>query len=407
MILDNHNSEIINQFSATGEASGLTTNYKNLLKLSKKNGCAQNYKPCGVLDTVGNALCIDQSFQCPINSMKVDFSSRESDYSSNGYISTPLASTSYNHKFYHSNNYIEGNSGVIIIKSEDEPKYITKSNFLVDYEIYKDLFGDLKLIESLSGVLGGDNGKNNDGDDDDDNKEAVKIVQLLLDESDEGEMELYKMGAKFLFVLITDDYNKKLEGFKKYIEKKLEEDDEENIDIYFNHIGDNFYVKNYIGFKKVEDINKFLKFDYSIYKKKFPNATASKFALADAIVIGSFVVVFIIFKIKYSSDVFFKSYLLYAQCIVFYGASLGFFIYCIVIYIQVNKNKTLEELKSIESDEFINSFIKDFVSKCQENALILSTMIISFITFISHLITIIIYKKGDDNSFGSRVIPFY
>lgn len=226
-----------------------------------------------------------------------------------------------------------------------------------------------------------------------------------MDESDEGEMELYKMGAKFLFVLITDDYNKKLEGFKKYIEKKLEEDDEENIDIYFNHIGDNFYVKNYIGFKKVEDINKFLKFDY--VKKKFPNATASKFALADAIVIGSFVVVFIIFKIKYSSDVFFKSYLLYAQCIVFYGASLGFFIYCIVIYIQVNKNKTLEELKSIESDEFINSFIKDFVSKCQENALILSTMIISFITFISHLITIIIYKKGDDNSFGSRVIPFY
>lgn len=64
-----------------------------------------------------------------------------------------------------------------------------------------------------------------------------------MDESDEGEMELYKMGAKFLFVLITDDYNKKLEGFKKYIEKKLEEDDEENIDIYFNHIGDNFYVK--------------------------------------------------------------------------------------------------------------------------------------------------------------------
>ena len=64
--------------------------------------------------------------------MKVDFSSRESDYSSNGYISTPLTSTSYNHKFYHSNNYIEGNAGVIVIKSEDEAKYITKSNFLVD-----------------------------------------------------------------------------------------------------------------------------------------------------------------------------------------------------------------------------------------------------------------------------------
>jgi hypothetical protein len=341
--------------------------------------------------------------------MKVDFNSRESDYSSNGYISTPLTSTSYNHKFYHSNNYIEGNAGVIIIKSEDEPKYITKSNFLVDYEMYKDLFGDIKLIESLSGIFGDDNSKNNDNDDDDDDdKKAVKIVQLLLDESDEEEMDLYKMGAKFLFVLITDDYNKKLEGFKKYIDKKLEEDDEENIDIYFNHIGDNFYVKNYIGFKKVEDINKFLKFDYNIYKKKFPNATASKFAFADAIIIGCFVIVFIIMTIKYSKDIFFKSYLLYAQCIIFYSASLGFFIYCIVTYIQVNKNKILEELKSIESDEFINNFIKDFVSKCQESALILSTMIISIVAFILHLITIIIYKKGeDDNSFGSRVFRFY
>ena len=229
--------------------------------------------------------------------------------------------------------------------------------------MYKDLFGDIKLIESLSGIFGDDNSKNNDNDDD---KKAVKIVQLLLDESDEGEMELYKMGAKFLFVLITDDYNKKLEGFKKYIDKKLEEDDEENIDIYFNHIGDNFYVKNYIGFKKVEDINKFLKFDYSIYKKKFPNATASKFALADAIIIGSFVIVFIIMTIKYSKDIFFKSYLLYVQCIIFYSASLGFSIYCIVTYIQVNKNKILEELKSIESDEFINNFIKDFVSKVKK-----------------------------------------
>jgi hypothetical protein len=77
--------------------------------------------------------------------------------------------------------------------------------------MYKDLFGDIKLIESLSGIFGDDNSKNNDNDDDDDDdKKAVKIVQLLLDESDEEEMDLYKMGAKFLFVLITDDYNKKL-----------------------------------------------------------------------------------------------------------------------------------------------------------------------------------------------------
>ena len=37
--------------------------------------------------------------------------------------------------------------------------------------MYKDLFGYIKLIESLSGIFGDDNSKNNDNDDDDDKKQ--------------------------------------------------------------------------------------------------------------------------------------------------------------------------------------------------------------------------------------------
>ena len=85
------------------------------------------------------------------------------------------------------------------------------------------------------------------------------------------------LGAKGLLVLLTDEYNQQLERFKKYVETRLELDSEE--DIYFNHIGDNFYIKNYIGFKNAEDINKFLKFDYNILDKKFPSTGAAIFAI--------------------------------------------------------------------------------------------------------------------------------
>ena len=39
------------------------------MKLVRENGCAENYKPCGILDTIGNILCIDETFDCPINQL--------------------------------------------------------------------------------------------------------------------------------------------------------------------------------------------------------------------------------------------------------------------------------------------------------------------------------------------------
>ena len=36
IVQNNHNSKIIDKFSSSGEVSGLTANYKHLLKLSKK-----------------------------------------------------------------------------------------------------------------------------------------------------------------------------------------------------------------------------------------------------------------------------------------------------------------------------------------------------------------------------------
>ena len=57
-----------------------------------------------------------------------------------------------------------------------------------------------------------------------------------------------------------------IKEFEKFIKEKIAILDEKNNDIYFEHIGDNYYTKNYIDFRNVEDIDKFLRFDFSFYK---------------------------------------------------------------------------------------------------------------------------------------------
>jgi hypothetical protein len=393
IVANNHNSEIINDFTPSGEASGLTTNYKGFLKLINKDGCIQGYKTCGILDTIGHKLCIDELLDCPINSMKVDSVLRTDNYLAQNYLYAPLRNTSNNFRFFFSKSYEEGNVGVIIVKAKDDPTYLTKSNFLVDYDLYKKIFGDLKLIEDLSSILGmnNDKSKNDNNDNEIDYEKVVTIVELLIDATSGGETELYKIGAKGLLALITDAYNQKLERFKKYLERRLKEDEE--VDIYFKHIGDNFYVKNYIGFKNADDINKFLKFDYNILNKKFPSNRAGGLAIGLLVVICASSVGIIISIGCKEDDFFFRLSMLLVQSILIYLSSLGYLIYSLFMYLQVNKSQKLEELKSIQSDEFINKFINDFVSRCQESILIFCTMIIISISILLFLITVIIYKN--------------
>jgi hypothetical protein len=50
-------------------------------------------------------------------------------------------------------------------------------------------------------------------------------------------------------------------------------------------VGENAYIKNYIGFKSLNDINIFMNFDYNICKDKYPTSTARVLAII-TIVIG-------------------------------------------------------------------------------------------------------------------------
>ena len=317
--------------------------------------------------------------------MKVDAIQRTDNYVAKNYLYAPLSNTTNKYRFFFSKSYEEGNVGVIIVKAKEDPPYLSKNNFMVDSVLYKDYFGDLKLLEDLSSIFGG---KNNESiNENNDSEKVFKVVELLIDASSGGQTELYKIGAQGILAYLVDTYNEQIERFRKYIERRLEEDEE--VDIYYNHIGDNFYVKNYIGFKNAEDINKFLKFDYNnILKKKFP---PYRFAI--------FPIIILIISILIASGCekqIFKSVWIFLQTIFIYLPSLGVLIYSILIYFQVNKNEKLEELKSIKSDEFINNCINGFISQCQDSTLIFFTVIIIGASFLLFLITVIINKISEN-----------
>ena len=176
--------------------------------------------------------------------------------------------------------------------------------------------------------------------------------------------------------------------------------DDDNNDLFFNHIGDTFYAKNYIGFKSVEDINKFIKFDFSIYKNTFPNFQSISFALTGIIVICVFISVFL-YSLLTRKDyhfLFLNNYFFLFFSLFFYVIDLGFFIYALVTYSKVNKNKSLSELESVKSDEFINGIIEEFANECRKNGLIISTIAITIISLIIDVIAMILYfkSKSDD-----------
>ena len=113
--------------------------------------------------------------------MKVDLDLRTDDYLNNNYNYAPLSNMTYNYRFFYSNEFTDGSNSVIIIKSEDEPKYITMNNFIIDDEVYKEKFGDIEILEDLGNFLGDIfNKKDKTQNTIDYIDKSIKIVQLLV-----------------------------------------------------------------------------------------------------------------------------------------------------------------------------------------------------------------------------------
>jgi heme/copper-type cytochrome/quinol oxidase subunit 2 len=135
-----------------------------------------------------------------------------------------------------------------------------------------------------------------------------------------------------------------------------------------------------------------LKFDYSIFNKRFPNYGVAGFSIFFLVLLSLSFIALLALAVCDKCDLSSNSPLIITLSIMIYLPSIGILIYSLVTFAEVNKNKKLEELKSIESDEFINNFINEFVSKCQESTLIICSIIIISVSVLLFLIAIIIHK---------------
>ena len=76
-IMKKNNYEMypILDINSINERTYYDQNYANLLKNSKEP-CENNYKKCGILDTLGNIMCIPENDECPINEVIDDLTSK-------------------------------------------------------------------------------------------------------------------------------------------------------------------------------------------------------------------------------------------------------------------------------------------------------------------------------------------
>ena len=104
------------------ENNTLNFSYSDLLKNYTKNNCT--IKQCGILDSVNNILCIEESLPCPINEIAIE---KEDNYNRFYY---------KNYSLTYSNIAINKKLIISIIKSDIHPQYITTDNFIFDQKTY-------------------------------------------------------------------------------------------------------------------------------------------------------------------------------------------------------------------------------------------------------------------------------
>lgn len=170
------NYQVYNTFLPNGSIVGLSTNYYILLNLTSQNeNCPNNYRKCGILDTLGHNLCIDSRHSCHINSLIADYDWKENDLSLQGYFPVNITSgLSYNYRLYYSKEYYYSHSIVNLMKTYYKPKYINYNNFYLDLDAISEFFTSKIGDQSNSSNKNKDEvKKDDDGNEDDNNRRRI------------------------------------------------------------------------------------------------------------------------------------------------------------------------------------------------------------------------------------------
>ena len=264
--------QVFNNITYDNSIQGLSANYYDLLSLTNFKGCKPGYKKCGILDTMENYLCIDIFYPCPINEIVVDRAALDFYFFSSGFKARENVNyITYNYKFYYTNYSTDGKAIIMLKKTYEQPKYIDYDNLQFDIDFMTKFFDE--TASDIENFAKSENSK----------MLIRRLISIDISEIVELVSNIFSIFEKISELINKYSESKKFDKFMDFVVKKID-NDENNYDNYFLPIGDNCYVKNYIGFKTIEDINKFVKLDFNIYKKIFPNQVSSRFAVFGFIV---------------------------------------------------------------------------------------------------------------------------
>ena len=312
-----------------------------------KETCEHNYKKCGILDTLGNVMCVPENDECPINEIIVDSYNKKNEYISRGYKAITLYYLSTYYHIYYTNKAIDKEIITKLDFFEFPPKYITEDNFIFDEENKNMCFG----------LNSSDDSRYYD-DDDDYDWDDDRLRNL--------DNDLYA----------TEECTTAIKGHFE---------SEENIDKSFKNVFKNLYVGNYIGFKDYSSMDKFMNIDlYYLYFHSFPD---------DGVIICCYFLLLPIFIITIlpliiccrrdpDDNCCCCNLIMYniIITIIYLPIFIGFFIYIIDSYCEIYNKSNLGYITQIKADEFITDLIAEVKEKHQS---ILYHIIIIFLFSIS------------------------
>ena len=349
MRVNNNNSYPIFHINPNGSIEYYQENYASLLVHSGEK-CEEHYKKCGILDSLGNIMCIPENDTCPINELKVDLVSNNNLYESKGFQSIPLVNLSdlsdlsEGYVLYYTNNAVEKEIITKLLFSNETPLYINQDNFIFDYETYED---------SLKKETDNDGYDYDHGSWDRDWDSGGDWGGGGWDGGGSGGGGWRKLGG----ALYGD------ESVTNYILQQME--NEAKIDKSFKKINNNLWAKTFMGFKDSSHLNLFSQMDFKkSYVAAFPNDVSTAFSSINVIafiyLIGMSAIRFC-HKDQPNEDfkereaLCSKLFVIIPYLIFF----IGYFVYIIYEYCDQYRNKNYEILSNIKGDPFWEDFIAE------------------------------------------------
>ena len=309
-------------------------NYNKSDKNSLNNICEEGYKPCGILDTLNNILCLPNQYNCPLNDMIIS-KNNHSSLIDDGYVEINL-----NNSF---SIYLNTNENI------ERPIIITK---FISFD--KPWNHEYQHIIAYK-----------------DNKKDKKREGILFDDYD---IFMRKVPFNnFSFISLNDII--KWEKNNNYLKTKI--NDIKPSESYY------LFNKNYIGFKNYEELKQFKNIFKEDNYKDNPLFKFSK-TLRPGLATSIISIIFIILVLSIASVLFFVDaedfiFFSFASCSIL--SFVYFLIFISLFSIDKRKFKTEQFVFDVQIESVFNSFIKR-----NKQPLYLASVILMSIGILPHIV---------------------